>query len=329
MTARPDNSAREIISRRKLAATREQIFNAIADPQQLALWWGPAGFMNEFHRFDFRAGGDWKFTMIGPDGAKYENESRFIEISPSRIVFEHFGAHHFVMTMTLEETAGKTTLTWTQLHDTPAEREAMMQFVPAANEQNFDRLQAHLDRKKMVKSENTGFVEETMVAAGTGKEFTVMRVFDAPRWLVWKALTDGERLARWWVPKAYSMRSLKFDLKPGGEFLYSMQTPDMKVQGRFSYHEISPQDRISWVATFSDEKGVAIPCVPKWPLEVFNTLTLSEKAGKTTLMLRAIAINCNEEERKAFEKDFGNITRGFKITLDQLEQYLPELARLS
>jgi uncharacterized protein YndB with AHSA1/START domain len=68
---------------REIPATPAAVFAAIADPQRLARWWGPDGFRNSFEVCDIRPGGAWKFTMHGPDGASYPNESVFFAIEPN------------------------------------------------------------------------------------------------------------------------------------------------------------------------------------------------------------------------------------------------------
>jgi uncharacterized protein YndB with AHSA1/START domain len=135
---------REIVARRVLDAPRERVFAALADPAQLARWWGPAGFTNTFEEFDFRPGGPWRLVMHGPDGNDYPNESEFVEIvPPSRLVLVHLRPmHQFRLTITLDDEAGRTRLTWRMLFDSIAERERMMPYIPAANEQNLDRLAA-------------------------------------------------------------------------------------------------------------------------------------------------------------------------------------------
>ena len=137
---------REIVSTRVLDAPRERVFRAFSDPRVLARWWGPDGFTSTFQEFDFRPGGAWRFVMHGPDGTDYRNESGFIEVvSPERIVLEHLRPmHRFLMTMTFAEEAGKTRLTWRMEFESVAELERVRAFIPGANEQNFDRLQAQL-----------------------------------------------------------------------------------------------------------------------------------------------------------------------------------------
>ena len=144
---RIDASAdREIVSRRVFDAPRELVFRAFSDPSVLARWWGPAGFANTFQEFDLRPGGAWRLVMRGPDGAEYQLEKHFVEVTaPERIVFDHVQPmHHFRMTMTFAEDSGKTRLTWQMAFDSAEEAETVREFIAAANEQNFDRLEAEL-----------------------------------------------------------------------------------------------------------------------------------------------------------------------------------------
>jgi uncharacterized protein YndB with AHSA1/START domain len=136
----------EIISARAFPATREQVFAAFSDPVRLAQWWGPKGFTNTFHQFEFRPGGTWRFTMRGPDGAAYEMEQEFTEIErQGRIVLRHHQAgHDFILAMTLVAQGDQTVLTWRMRFDDAAECERVRAFIIPANEQNFDRLAAHL-----------------------------------------------------------------------------------------------------------------------------------------------------------------------------------------
>ena len=137
---------RELISSRVFDYPREVVFRAVTDPNVLAKWWGPAGFTNIFEICEPRPGGAWRFVMQGPDGTRYPNESEFVEVvPPERIVLVHLRPmHRFVLTMTFADEAGQTRLTWHMLFDSAEEVERIRPYVPAANEQNFDRLQEQL-----------------------------------------------------------------------------------------------------------------------------------------------------------------------------------------
>ena len=162
------------------------------------------------------------------------------------------------------------------------------------------------------------------------QEFTITRVFDAPRELVWKAVTEPERMIRWWGPKGFTMQVARLDLRPGGVFHYGMRSPGGSVMwGRFVYHEIVAPERLVFVNSFSDEQGSATrnPYSAIWPLEVFNTWSLSEQDGKTTLTLRGRPFNASAAEEQAFRQGHASMQGGFKGTLDQLADYLAEAGR--
>lgn len=139
---------REVVSTRLIDVPRERVVEAFTDPEQLVKWWGPNGFTNTIKRFEFREGGEWHLTMHGPDGTDYRNESVFVTVDlPERIVYDHLRTmHRFLMEMTFFDFDGKTRITWRQRFESPAELEKVKAFIPAANEQNFDRLTEHLRR---------------------------------------------------------------------------------------------------------------------------------------------------------------------------------------
>jgi len=132
---------------RLLPAPPDAVFAAIQDPERLARWWGPAGFRNTFHTFEFKAGGAWIFTMHGPDGTDYPNESTFLEIVPgARVRIRHLNLPHFDMAIDLESAPGGTLLTWEGVFENEAFAEQARTFLEAANEQNLDRLEAEVGR---------------------------------------------------------------------------------------------------------------------------------------------------------------------------------------
>lgn len=132
---------REIINTRLFDAPRERVFRAWSDPELLARWWGPKGFTNTFHEFDFRPGGRWRFLMHAPSGASFPNESVFQEIvPPERIVLRHISPPVFEVTATFAEEGSRTRVTFRMLFDTPEACAKVKGYAPAANEENFDRL---------------------------------------------------------------------------------------------------------------------------------------------------------------------------------------------
>ena len=101
----------EITHSRLFDATREAAWRAFTDPAVVNTWWGPEGFRNEDVEQDVRVGGVWSFTMVGPDGARHKNHSRYLELVPEeKLVYDHGDGKHvlFRATITFAEEAGKT-----------------------------------------------------------------------------------------------------------------------------------------------------------------------------------------------------------------------------
>ncbi len=118
-----------------------KVYGAFASPDLLAAWWGPEGFTNTFEVFEFRAGGQWKFVMHGPDGRHYPNESVFVQLEPdSKVVIEHACAPFFTLTVLLVPVPGGTHLSWEQAFADATTARAVRHIVGPANEQNLDRL---------------------------------------------------------------------------------------------------------------------------------------------------------------------------------------------
>ena len=137
--------SRTIMNARVIGFPRALVFQAFCEAEHLAQWWGPKDFSNTFSVFEPTAGGSWVFVMHGPHG-DYPNESRFERVTPEQIVIRHLSAPEFVLTATLEDRGGETAITWEQEFDSAEMRDKVLAFVPTANEENLDRLEAELGR---------------------------------------------------------------------------------------------------------------------------------------------------------------------------------------
>lgn len=124
------------------------LYKAWSDPQHFKNWWGPNGFTNTFHEFDFREGGHWKFTMHGPEKGNYENECEFLDIVPmQRINWKRHSQPYFQIVATFEETGqGKSRLVFKMVFDTPEACAKLRPYVVDKNEENLDRLEAELQK---------------------------------------------------------------------------------------------------------------------------------------------------------------------------------------
>lgn len=140
---------REILTVREFDAPRERVFEAWTDAAKLARWWGPNGFTNVFETHEPAAGGAWRFTMRGPDGTEYPNESRYVEVTPpERLVLDHLSGHRYRATVLFEALSwGRTRLTWSMVFEDSAEFARVADFIRGANEENLDRLETVLNSR--------------------------------------------------------------------------------------------------------------------------------------------------------------------------------------
>ena len=157
-------------------------------------------------------------------------------------------------------------------------------------------------------------------------DFVLERVFDAPRKLVWECFTKPERMKEWWGPKGFKVVKAELDLRPGGIYLYGMQTPDGTIMwGKFVFREITPPERMVLINSFSDEAGglTRHPMAPTWPLEMFSIFTFEDApGGKTKVTIRWSPHNANAEEQKTFDAGHDSMNKGWGGSLEQLEAYL-------
>lgn len=166
-------------------------------------------------------------------------------------------------------------------------------------------------------------------AANTAsKDFVIARVLDAPRDLVWRCFTQVEHLKQWWGPKGVKIAKANVDFRVGGSFHYAMQPPSGDIMwGKMAYREITPQDRIEFINSFSDEAGGVTrhPMAPGWPMQMLSTFIFEDMPdGKTKFTVRWSPYEATPEEQAIFDSDQSRVsmTNGWTGTLEKLEAYL-------
>lgn len=167
-----------------------------------------------------------------------------------------------------------------------------------------------------------------MISAVQSQDFAISRVFEATRELVWQCFTQVEHLKQWWGPKGLTMVKATVDFSPGGSFHYAMQPPGGDLLwGKMAYREITPQDRIVFINSFSDEAGSVTrpPMAPEWPLQIFSTFTFEDvPRGKSRFTVRWSPHEATPDEQAEFNSDHSRVGmfNGWTGTLDTLEAYL-------
>lgn len=107
---------RTLLLQRVIKAPRSVVWGAWMNPETLPQWWGPEGFSCRTTRIDLRAGGEWVFDMIGPDGTVFPNHHLYNEVRPEArlgysLLWSENGPKHADVWATFEERDGATTVT--------------------------------------------------------------------------------------------------------------------------------------------------------------------------------------------------------------------------
>jgi uncharacterized protein YndB with AHSA1/START domain len=109
----------------------------------------------------------------------------------------------------------------------------------------------------------------------------ITRTFDAPRELVWTAITDPKHVAQWYGGPGFTNPVCEMDVRPGGAWRHVMQAPNgTRFTINSIFEEVVEPERLVW-RTIKDPNRNPAP-----PTSV-NTITLKESGAQTKWMLVA------------------------------------------
>ena len=78
-------------------------------------------------------------------------------------------------------------------------------------------------------------------------DLSFTRVVDVPRALIWRAWTEPELLKPWFCPRPWKAIDCEIDLRPGGIFRTTMQSPEGKeFPGTGCYLEVKENEKLVW-----------------------------------------------------------------------------------
>jgi uncharacterized protein YndB with AHSA1/START domain len=148
--------------------------------------------------------------------------------------------------------------------------------------------------------------------AGTRQpDMTIVRVFDAPRRLVWKAWTEPQHLAKWFGPKSFTNPVCETDVRPGGTMRITMQGPEGTQYPMVAvYDEVIEPERLVWTTHVEHDGNVSF--------EIRQVTTFAERDGKTEITLQAFILRATPESADAL----GGMTEGWSQSLDKLDALL-------
>src|SRR5260221_1436437 len=101
------------------------------------------------------------------------------------------------------------------------------------------------------------------------------RVYDAPRGLVWQAMTRPEHIRRWWGGPGFTNPVCEMDVRPGGLWHHVMRFPDgHELHLDFVFLEVEPPSRLVW-------RHVDHGMRKQGPPTCRTTVTLDDLGGRT------------------------------------------------
>jgi len=145
-------------------------------------------------------------------------------------------------------------------------------------------------------------------------EITLTRLFDAPRDLVWEAMTKPEHVRRWWgcLDERYSVPVCEIDLRVGGTWRFVGRGPEGDFPAFFGeYLEIDRPGRLVYTEIFEPFPDAASVV----------TQRLEEEQGKTRLTVTA-----RYDSRQTRDIVLGTgMEKGAAVSYDRLEDVVAAL----
>jgi uncharacterized protein YndB with AHSA1/START domain len=147
-------------------------------------------------------------------------------------------------------------------------------------------------------------------------EIRMTRLFDAPRHLVFEAMSKPEHVKQWWgrLGEGYSVPVCEIDLRPGGAWRFVNRHPKGEAAFHGEYREITPPSRVVFTEIFEPFPD-SISVV---------TAELTEESGKTRLTVTVRYPSLQVRDMVIAS----GMARGAGISYDRLEDLVANLQRV-
>jgi len=155
--------------------------------------------------------------------------------------------------------------------------------------------------------------ETTLIAPPGQPTLKITRWFDAPRDLVWKAVTTPALVQRWWAPPCVELLSCEMDVRVGGHWRFKTRSPMGEVGFYGEYREIEAPNRL--VQTFVFEPfpdSIAV-----------ETMTLIPEGARTQLVIDMVHPSVQSRDAHVAS----GMETGMRQAHAQLETLVNELVR--
>ena len=153
------------------------------------------------------------------------------------------------------------------------------------------------------------------VTTPSDEEIRMTRLFNAPRHLVFDAMTKPEHVKQWWgrLGEGYSVPVCEIDLRVGGAWRFVNRHPEGEAAFYGEYREITPPSRLVFTEIFEPFPD-AVSVV---------TAEFTEEGGKTRL---TATVRYSSQGVRDMVIASG-MSRGAGISYDRLEDLVAALQR--
>jgi uncharacterized protein YndB with AHSA1/START domain len=160
---------------------------------------------------------------------------------------------------------------------------------------------------------------ETSAANSTPtREFTITRVFEAPRRLVFRAWTDPRQIAQWFGPAGVTtpLSTVSVDVRPGGVWQLRMvdDADGTEYPVTFTCREVIEPERIVLSTRVPTEPGAVTE-------EALLTVTFAELGNRTEMTFHVSGLVVSEEN--------GGLESGWSSSFQRLAEHLNQVAPTS
>jgi uncharacterized protein YndB with AHSA1/START domain/uncharacterized glyoxalase superfamily protein PhnB len=327
MDAKVDSaiSTNEFVISQVFDAPRERVWRAWTERDQLMKWFGPQGYTMPHVTLDLRPSGICHYALRSADGhemwgkwiyREIEAPERLVQVSSFSDAEGRITRHPLstswpletLSTTTFEEKNGKTKVTihWTPLYATNLELKTFDEAHDSMRQGwsgTFEQLAAYLK----------GEMSDT-----ADREMVITRLFDAPRDLVWEAMTNPQHVINWWGPNGFTNTLKRMDFRVGGVWEHIMHGPDgTNYPNMSTFTAIAKPERIEYSHGGGHKGDHAAQFDAIWTFEALG--------NQTKVTMRGIFPT--PEARDTTIKTY-NAIEGGKQTLARLAGYLQEMQRL-
>ena len=289
-----------LVVERKIDAPVSLVWQALSTPEALSQW------SFDIKAFQPEAGFAFEFSAEKA-GVKYIHQCQVTEVIPQkRLAYTwryagHAGDSLVTFDLFAEGATTRVRLTHTGLETLPP--------VPDFARSNFT-----MGWTQLVGTCLKEYVEQ----GACGRDIVISREFDAPRELVWEAMTDPEQVIHWWGPRGFTTTIEQMDVRPGGVWKHVMHGPDgANYPNECVFQAVEAPARLVFSNGGHREGGPSITFVSTWTFD-------PAADGKTRVTIRMVFPSpC---ARDLVVREFGAI-EGAKQTLERLDEHLATLVK--